>query len=131
MILVFTVIGRKAQGEANVDLIPFSSWRTLFTVPFQSHGQYILREIIVNVLMLFPIGFMFNITGAPRMAIIIIIGILFSVFIELAQYITQTGLCEIDDVIHNTFGCVVGYLTGRSVLPDMYKGYNSDNNSPN
>lgn len=131
MVLFFTVIGRKAQSEASCVLMPFSSWSALFSVPFQSHGQYILKEIIVNMLMMFPIGFMFGIYGAPRMVSCLIFGILFSVCIELAQYITQTGLCEMDDVIHNTIGCVVGFLTGRALSPDKYKGNNSADNSSN
>ena len=32
-----------------------------------------------------------------------------SVMIELLQLIFKRGLCEVDDVIHNVLGCMVGY----------------------
>lgn len=39
----------------------------------------------------------------------ILFGCLVSVAIEVLQFFTQRGLCELDDVIHNTLGVVIGY----------------------
>lgn len=41
-----------------------------------------------------------------------VIGFMTSACIEIIQLITRTGTCEIDDVICNTVGCVVGAIIG-------------------
>lgn len=45
----------------------------------------------------------------------LLIGGCLSVFIELLQLVLQKGLSEIDDVMHNAFGCVIGYGVYRMV----------------
>ena len=37
------------------------------------------------------------------------IGLCFSMLIELLQLVLKRGLTEIDDVVHNGVGCVIGY----------------------
>jgi glycopeptide antibiotics resistance protein len=37
------------------------------------------------------------------------IGCLLSAAIEILQLLTRRGVCNIDDVIHNTIGCAIGY----------------------
>jgi glycopeptide antibiotics resistance protein len=33
-----------------------------------------------------------------------------SLFIELTQLITTRGVFNVDDIIHNMFGCFIGFL---------------------
>lgn len=40
---------------------------------------------------------------------IAIVGCCLSIIIEGLQLITSRGLCETDDVIHNTLGAMIGY----------------------
>lgn len=40
---------------------------------------------------------------------VLTIGVLFSVFIEITQYITCRGLCEVDDVLCNGLGALIGF----------------------
>ncbi len=115
-VFYYTILGREAQGEAKCDLVPFSSWRTLMSVPYYGHGEYILKEIIVNMLMLFPLCIATFVIPQnlrfklPDYIICILFGGSFSVVIEVFQYVTHTGLCETDDVIHNTLGIILGCL---------------------
>lgn len=44
-----------------------------------------------------------------------IAGVAFSVFVEASQYYLRRGLCETDDVIHNTVGVVVGMIVYKVV----------------
>ena len=37
------------------------------------------------------------------------IGFGISLFIEVTQLISRRGICNIDDVIHNTLGCAIGF----------------------
>ena len=57
----------------------------------------------------------------------ILIGLGFSVVIELIQLVAHLGLFEFDDVIHNTIGTVIGVgviVFGHSIVAR----YNYDNN---
>lgn len=41
--------------------------------------------------------------------VVLFAGILLSVGIEALQLYLKRGLCETDDIIHNTLGCLIGY----------------------
>ena len=42
--------------------------------------------------------------------------------IETIQFISATGICELDDVISNGFGGVIGYITSKTIMEikDMF-----------
>ena len=70
----------------------------------------LLAEIILNVLLFMPIGFISGIVFNNANIIKVIgFGCLLSLSIEIFQLLTMRGVCNIDDVIHNTFGCVIGF----------------------
>lgn len=77
-------------------------------------GNYsLLLEIIINIFMLAPLGFLlarFHFFNIHR---IIIFGFLFSLIIECNQFILAKGWFECDDIIHNTLGIVIGYALYR------------------
>ena len=62
------------------------------------------NNIIQNILLFIPLGFLI---GGKRG---IIAGVLLSIGIELTQYIAVLGYCEFDDVLNNTFGAAIGSL---------------------
>ena len=62
------------------------------------------NNIIQNILLFIPLGFLI---GGKRG---IIAGVLLSIGIELTQYIAVLGYCELDDVLHNTIGAAIGAL---------------------
>lgn len=37
------------------------------------------------------------------------LGCMFSISIETLQFALMRGFCEVDDVIHNTLDCMIGY----------------------
>lgn len=68
-------------------------------------------EVIMNVVVFIPIGFAFGLAFRKLkgwQAVLAGMGI--SVGIELLQWFFRKGFADVDDVIHNTLGCVVGYL---------------------
>lgn len=86
-------------------------------IPFQSlflAAQYpdIYNQIAMNILMFVPIGLTMPnaICGLNRHCVrfTIISCCLFSLCIELCQYFFGLGRCEIDDIIMNTIGAVLG-----------------------
>ena len=108
-ILAGTVLIRK-PGALSYELMPFWSWK----VPS------LRSQIIANILMFIPIGFLLGIKvgwkGIP-------IAALFSLIIELIQLVTRRGLFEFDDIIHNTLGAVIGFgiyaLLGKVMKNDV------------
>ena len=108
-ILAGTVLIRK-PGTLRYELMPFWSW---------SKPEH-FNQIIINILMFIPIGFLLGIKvgwkGIP-------IAALFSLIIELIQLITHRGLFEFDDIIHNTLGTVIGFgiyaLLGKVMKNDV------------
>ncbi len=47
---------------------------------------------------------------------IVIIPLIFSILIEISQYIFGLGLCEIDDIISNALGGAIGMMMAASLL---------------
>ena len=45
----------------------------------------------------------------------VLAGFIVSLFIELTQYITGRGLCELDDVVHNTIGAFAGIIIYKKI----------------
>lgn len=64
----------------------------------------------MNIAMLVPVGFMlpmvFNSKGKYLKAIVV--SILLIIVIEFLQMLTKTGSCEVDDIINNLLGALLG-----------------------
>ena len=79
--------------------------------PFWSYSRpELLVENIMNVVVFIPIGLLLCIVFKQMTwwkALLIGCGI--SVTIEALQFIYMRGFSEVDDVMHNTLGCILGY----------------------
>ena len=63
----------------------------------------------MNVFLFFPFGFLLPFAAKRNFPQSLLIGFLFSVGIEAAQYFFCLGMCEFDDVFHNSMGTALGY----------------------
>lgn len=101
-VLCTTLFFRESSDTMRYYLIPIWSYDVL--------NYNIIAQLILNVLLFVPIGFLLGaIINERRWGQVIKIGCLLSIIIELAQLLTRRGVCNIDDVIHNTIGCAIGY----------------------
>lgn len=98
------VFSRTGNAEMNVNLQPF--WTEIAILSGET--KYI-QTLLQNLLMLVPYGILLPMAVKISMKRTVITGCLLSVAIEILQLITRTGLCELDDIIHNTLGVVIGY----------------------
>lgn len=107
LVLCAIVIFRETSAERGYNLMPFWSY---WDYGEQSYFMEMFGEIILNVLLFVPIGFLAG-CGLERMTFkkVLFLGGGLSVFIELLQFIFKKGFCETDDVIHNVLGCMIGY----------------------
>lgn len=122
-VLCATFLGR-ISGSRRIRLEPFWCIRAAFDTGRWEYWYY----IIGNILMFIPAGFFVEritgvlvkgrrrtwiktlILGFFRMILSVGLCFLFSAFIEGAQFYFGRGLCEFDDVFHNTLGSLIGYL---------------------
>ena len=80
-------------------------------------GVYYVKLFFENILLFVPVGFLFP---WKKWWIVLGTGCLFSIFIEFAQYVSMLGECEIDDVIANTLGALLGYFLFK-IFINIYK----------
>lgn len=107
IIVLMATIGDRSEGYESINLYLFSSYKEAYNS--FSIGQW--RNIILNILMFVPIGFMMPllIKKCETWYITYLVGILITLFIETLQLITKRGIFEIDDIINNSLGCAIGY----------------------
>lgn len=76
----------------------------------QTQDTWSIIDSVRNLLMLMPFGFMIAEIFPKFRSIykIALIALTFSVFIETAQLLTARGTCQIDDIMNNTLGAMVG-----------------------
>ena len=89
-------------------------------IPFHSFVEArvqpeMYRSMLMNVFLFFPIGLSLPNILPDRCKnsalIAVVFAFLISSSVEFLQYRYQLGRVEIDDVICNTFGCMVGTLS--------------------
>ncbi len=98
---------------------PFGSERGIEWIPFMKPGGYYLVILfsLANVIIFIPFGMLitkvFSKVNTWWKAALITFA--FSVFVELIQFILACGKSEVEDVIMNVIGGVVGYLVMRKI----------------
>ena len=107
IIVLGATIGHRNSGYESVNLHLFSSYKDAYNS--FSLGEW--RNIILNILMFAPIGFMMPLLlkKCEKWYITYLVGFGTTLFIETLQLISKRGIFELDDIINNTLGCVIGY----------------------
>lgn len=73
-----------------------------------------ILNIVFNILLFVPFSYFLAWTSKINYKILIIIGVLFSVFIELVQYFASLGRSsDIDDIIFNFVGVLLGIFLNK------------------
>ena len=117
LVLWLTLIDRQF-GERRAMLVPF--WEFANVIKGVERNFYI-GQILGNLTMLMPLGFMLPMLKKISLKQILVIALCFSCFIELTQFVTSRGLMEFDDVFNNTVGAVIGYLIYNGVRRKIYE----------
>ena len=89
--------------------------------PFWSYDRPdLLIENIMNVVVFIPVGILLGITFKQMTWWkALLIGCSISVTIESLQFWFMKGFSEVDDVMHNTMGCILGYMMVRGLRFSM------------
>lgn len=131
-ILCYTVLCREKGYMHKADLRFMWAYREMLT----GHPEWKedVFQNIANILFFVPFGALFpkvksgsqSTKSLNRWQLVLIVGVLFSIFIEITQYITCRGLCELDDVVCNGLGALIGYWLYISIKKSMERSKKQD-----
>ncbi len=110
LILSTTVLARSVYDDYQYMLLPLWSYAEIF-----KGNKALIIENIANTVMLAPVGFLLPAVTRMNGKKTVLTGFLISLSIELLQLTLRRGLFEFDDMIHNTVGCLLGYVIYRLV----------------
>lgn len=112
-----TVLFRVGNKEVKYNVEPLWSYDSI-----QDGNSVLIAENFMNVVAFIPIGFLLGCSFRKmRLWKVLLIGICISATVEGLQFYCKRGFAEIDDVLHNTLGCIIGYGV-YSLLRLGYKG---------
>ena len=100
-----TVFFRTPGDTRQYDFQPFWSYQAI-----QEGREDLLAENIMNVVVFIPVGLLLGIAFKQMTWWkALLIGCSISVTIEALQFFFMRGFSEVDDVMHNTLGCLIGF----------------------
>lgn len=109
--------GSFIERLSRVNFIPFKTIISYFTSGLSFAESNAFSNLLGNIIIFIPLGFMipliFNKFRSLKSAILI--GFLSSFLIEILQFVFKIGSCDIDDIILNTFGSIVGFILFRFI----------------
>lgn len=105
----------------NYNLSPFKTVKQFISICKNSTNPYMVRfsfvNLIGNIVMFVPLGFflpcLFEKIRTIKRFLLYVTGIILAV--EVVQFFTLLGVCDIDDLILNIPGAVIGYFVWKGL----------------
>lgn len=107
------------QFENNLNLVPFRTILWFWNLPQITDDPHLLAHAFINlvgnVVLFAPLGFLLPRTfpKIDRLWKLIFWVTVAMVLVEVLQLLTTLGSCDVDDVILNLSGAIIGYLVWR------------------
>lgn len=111
LVLDITVLRRVHNTIDDVSMIPFVNYYAMIMGGWNGLGRYIARALLGNVILFMPLGqILADTLRCKHKALYIgMIAFFCSLAIEYIQHYYAMGTFEVDDLIHNTWGAVIGW----------------------
>ena len=108
IMLCITFLSRESGSSNGIDMELFSTW---------SINTRNKALVIENILLFIPYGFLFPMAVKTyrNFFSVMLVGIVTSLGIECMQLVTGRGFFQVDDILMNTLGIVVGYVVFKVV----------------
>ncbi len=94
------------------NLIPFTEIRRYIVYHKQIGMTRVLINLLGNIVAFMPFGYILPCMGKRPLSFwaVTLLSLDFSIAVELVQLFTRVGCCDVDDVLLNTVGGMLGYL---------------------
>lgn len=107
LILWITILSREKLIGTPISYHPFHA---LVSCLKEVQRGRIGANFLGNIIFFMPVGVLFPVvTGWKKMWKTMVVGISFSLFIEIIQLTTSRGCFDLDDVLLNGLGTVIGF----------------------
>lgn len=106
MVIGITMLSRSESGTREASFQLFRTFSNTFSAK---------KQIYENIIMFIPYAILlYGLSGVFRkIQICLLVGAASSVLIEVTQWVTRTGCFELDDIMLNTLGMLIGYMICR------------------
>lgn len=101
LVCYVTIFSREAGSRAGISFKLFETWGDLMIFHF---------NFIMNIVLFVPLGMMIPLAWKRGFFLTCLIGLLMSLSIETIQYFTGMGYAQLDDVVTNLTGTIIGAL---------------------
>lgn len=110
-----SIIENEKDGLRNINLIPF---RSISPYLRNITEPYAFKNIIANILVFIPLGFFVSNKNSKNVfkALIICLGVILS--IELIQLFFKIGFFDVDDIILNFIGSLIGMGINKILIKE-------------
>lgn len=106
-------MGRTTRGdEYRYNLQPLFEIKRIWRSRHILGMKYVILNFAGNVIAFIPFGYLLPkmVKKKPRLFHTVLFSFEFSLLVELTQLISRTGSFDVDDLILNTFGGLIGYI---------------------
>ena len=123
-LLYFTIFAEafgRAPGDtseaARYNLVPFNEIKRFIMYRKQLGMKAFMLNVVGNVAAFIPAGFMLPAISrrSRRLVGLAAVGFMLSFFIECTQIVFRAGSFDVDDLMLNTLGAVLGFMLNRLV----------------
>lgn len=113
-VFYLTIMGREPNSRSEILVVPFQR----VIQGLRRGDRQILNHIILNVVMMVPLGILIPLIHQKldKFGYAFLGGAMVSIMIETVQLLFRLGECDVDDIIANTLGAILGYLICSFVL---------------
>ena len=113
IILQLTLICRTGNSRIGIELDIFHG----LTGPENSYHWLMMAYVVLNCLLFVPYGFVWSMVSfvherriIVQCALVSLISLITSLLIEVIQLITGRGFYEVQDIVFNTLGGIIGWI---------------------
>ena len=117
-VVYFAFLIRQPGDHGGINTEPFWEAKRAFTLlgptilsGFKITSKALFMDIVLNILLFVPFGMIVPVLFQKLRRIWVVpLGLLCSFCIEGIQYLTALGMADVDDLINNTIGALLGFL---------------------
>lgn len=114
VVLYLTVFMRIGTVDTSIRTVPFDDLKNAI----ENRDPALVQHMVLNIILFIPFGYLIPAMNPERLrkcSFAFLGGIVCSTVIEGVQFVFSLGQSDIDDIIANSIGAVIGYVAVRFV----------------